>query len=299
MSVVTSARHYGLRVGIFFAIAGAASQSLTAGIAKFLIQDYHVVQLLWIRNLFLILTLFMLSGMTSWEMSFRTSRPLFQLGRALLPLFASLFILFSLQHLPLAEATAILFVSPLFLTALSIPLLKERVGASHWGAIAIGFLGVGVILRPGTGVVDWAALLLLSAAALIALYQISTKILSASADLSSTLFYTGLVGLVATTIPLPFFWSTPDFEGLLLILGLGATYGGSQFFWFRALSAAPASTLAPFVYTQIVVATAFGFFVFGEIPDFHSLLGTAIIIGSGLYIFLKSGTSVDRQITGS
>lgn len=261
-----------------------------------MVQDYHVVQLVWIRNLFLVLVLLMVSRTRLWPTPLRFNRPAFQIGRAFLPLIASALILFSLKRVPLAEATAILFASPLFLTALSVPLLRERVDLGKCGAVVCGFLGVGVILRPGSDFLDWTVLLLLAAAALIAVYQIVTKILSSYADLYSTLFYTGIVGLAATSLPLPFFWRTPDLEGWALTLALGAAYGASQFFWFRALAAAPASTLAPFVYTQIIVATVFGFVVFGEIPDLQGLAGTAIVIGAGIYIFLRSGGSADRQV---
>jgi drug/metabolite transporter (DMT)-like permease len=251
-------------------------------------HDYYVVQILCIRNAFLVVAILLTAGLHDWATLFRISDPIMQTSRAVLPFLASMFLFLALKYVPLAEATAIMFASPLFLTILSIYMLGERVGAKHWSAILLGFLGVGIILRPGSEAGHWAALLLLLAAAFIALYQIITKTLSLSASLSATLLFTGAVGTVLTILFLPFFWTTPDLIGALLIIALGIAYGASHYFWFKALAIAPASTLAPFVYTQIIAATAFGFIIFHEVPDLQTVIGSAIIIASGLIVFLRS-----------
>ena len=289
MNLLNSSRN--LTAAIMLAIIAASAQSVTAVIVKYLLYDYHIIQILFIRNAFLVIAVVALGGAHHCSGLLRISDPLLQVSRAILPFFASIFLFLSLKYIPLAEATAIMFASPLILTILSIYMLGERVGLWHWSAIAIGLVGVGIILRPGADAGHWVAFFLLSAAAFIALYQIITKTLSLSASIASTLLITGLVGSLLTIIFLPFFWITPDLFGSFLIGCLGVAYGFSHYFWFKALSMAPASTLAPFVYTQIVVASIFGFTVFHEVPDLQTVIGSAIIIGSGLIVFFQSRSS--------
>jgi drug/metabolite transporter (DMT)-like permease len=213
----------------------------------------------------------------------RTDRPGLQIARACAPLLAGALIIYGLKLLPLTDVTAILFMTPLLVTALSIPILGERVTIAGWVAVVAGFVGVLVIVRPGAGVLAWAALLPLGTATLAALLQIATRLLKTANPLT-TLFYTGLVGTVAMTLMLPFVWRSPSLEGWTLLVILGILHGAGHLCWILAFARAPASTLAPFGYTQLIAAGIFGFIVFGEMPDATTLLGAGIIVAAGLFV---------------
>ncbi len=253
-----------------------------------------MAQILCTRNAVLVL------GMMLVVLSFRSSPPLqfamlpLQIGRGVLPLLASLFMFISLKYVPLAEATAIMFISPLLITILSIFLLHERVGVPQWTAVVLGFIGVGVVLRPSSEAGQWAALLLLIAAAFIAIYQIITKMMTLSLHPFSVILITAMVGTVATVAFMPFFWIAPNALGWLLLVASGVLYGLGHYFWFRALQIAPASALAPFIYTQIISAAILGAIIFQEIPDIQTVIGSAIIIGAGFLVCFQSRAPDDQ-----
>lgn len=270
------------------AIAAVTALTLTSTLAKYLTDGYDVPQILWARYIFFLLPLLILVSPTKWSTMARTNRPLLQIGRALLVLLSGGLFVVALRTLPLANATLIMFVMPLFLTILSIPLLGERVRLPQWIAVSCGFLGVTIAIGSNESAFQWSSLLVLSAAFLIALYQISTRFLGRDATPRCTLFYTGAVGTVLMTLTLPFFWQTPTLEGWLLMVALGLTYGAGQYLWILALTQAKASILAPFVYTKIIVAALLGLLVFGEVPSLRTWIGGVIIIGAGLFVVRRT-----------
>jgi drug/metabolite transporter (DMT)-like permease len=206
------------------------------------------------------------------------------LRSALLVIEIGLFVL-TITVLPLAEAHAILAVTPLVVTALSVPVLGERVGMRRWSAIGVAFVGVLIILRPGLGTVHPIALLALLCAVMFALYQILTRIVSRADPPLTTLFYTALVGVGGLTVLIPFYWTTPDASGWALF-GMVAALGASgHFLLIKALQLAPASTLQPFSYTILIWATLVGFLVFGNLPDLPTVAGAIVITLSGIYTF--------------
>src|SRR3546814_3050506 len=180
-----------------------------------------------------------------------------------------------------------MFLTPILVTALAVPLLGERVGPRRWAGVAIGFLGAMIVIRPGTAAMQLAALLPLLAALFNAFYQLSTRMLSGTDGPMTTLLYSAAVGMVAMTAVQPFVWTAPDPEGWFLMMALGVLGGVSNFALIKAFQTAAASTLAPFNYTSILWATLSGFLVLGELPDHWPLWGAALIIGSGLYIFYR------------
>jgi drug/metabolite transporter (DMT)-like permease len=269
--------------GIGLVVLGASAFAANDGLSKLLAADFHVVQVLWARFAFFFLPMLIVLGPRRWLRIARTDRPGLQIACACAPLLAGALIIYGLKLLPLTDVTAILFMTPLLVTALSIPILGERVSVSGWIAVVAGFIGVLVIVRPGSGVLAWAALLPLGTAMLAALLQIATRLLKAANPLT-TLFYTGLVGTVAMTLMLPFVWQSPSLEDWALLVILGLLHGAGHFSWILAFARAPASTLAPFGYTQLIAAGIFGFMVFGEIPDATTLLGIGIIVAAGLFV---------------
>ena len=280
--------------GIVWLLAAGFGFVVMDSTAKFLTTDYETVQITWARYLFHMLTA--LPVLLAWrgKAVFHTRRLDLQLIRSVLLLGSTVFYFIALRYIPLATAASIGFVAPLFLTALSVPLLKERVGARRWIAVAIGFLAVFLIIRPGFGTMHWAMTMPLLVAACFAFYQIVTRLLGPIDHWSVTLFYSGVVGLIVMSVMLPGAWRWPDLEGWLLMMLLGFVGAISHLCMIRAFTLAPASMLAPFSYLQLAWAVAIGYLVFGNLPDGWTVLGAMIIVASGLYIWyrerLRAGT---------
>jgi drug/metabolite transporter (DMT)-like permease len=215
----------------------------------------------------------------------RTGYPLLQVLRGLLLVTSTLLNFIAIMYLQLAQTAAIFFSIPLWVCALSVPILGEKVGLRRWIAVAIGFCGVLVIMRPGTGSFHWAMLLSIAASLCGAIYNIVTRKVGGRDRAETSLFYVGFVGALAAAAPLPFVWKTP--EGLqwvmLGFMGLAGTIG--HFMLIQAHRLAPASVLAPYMYTQIVWMIAVGYLFFGDVPDLWTLVGAAIVVASGLFVF--------------
>ena len=191
--------------------------------------------------------------------------------------------------MPLADAYTITFTAPLLVTVFSIPWLGERVGWRRWSAVLAGFAGVLIVLRPGLGATHWALALPLIAALGFALYQILTRKVSAVPGESplAMLFYLACVGTAIMTVLVPFFWQEVAPVDWLAMTAMGALGGLGHLILIRALTIAPASLLAPFVYSQIVWALVLGYLVFGDVPDRWMLVGCCVIVASGLYVFYR------------
>jgi len=185
---------------------------------------------------------------------------------------------------PLADAVAVDMLAPIFVVALSIPILGEKVGPRRWAAVVVGFLGAMVVIRPGLGAVHPAAMLIVISTALFALYQVVTRLLSAADHPLTTLLYTGGTGVAVLSFVVPFVWRDAGLEGWLLMIGIGAVGCASNFLIIKAFELAQASFLAPLVYSQIVTGTLFGLVFFGDFPDAYTLCGAGLIVASGLYI---------------
>lgn len=187
----------------------------------------------------------------------------------------------------LADAITIGFVAPLMITALSVIFLKEKVRPSHWAAIVIGFVGVLIVVQPGSGLFNWTALVPLGAAVCVAIYQTLTRPISQSLGPNTVLFNATWIGLIASSLALPFFWVTPSFEAVLYLLAAAGLGGMAHFCLIKAYQWAPASVVAPFAYIELIYASALGFAVFGDIPEMHTLLGGLVIAASGLYLIRR------------
>jgi len=207
-----------------------------------------------------------------------------QVLRSVLVLVATLFMFFAVSLMPLADVVAITFMAPLLVTGLSVPVLGEHMGPRRWAAVAAGFLGMLVIVRPGAGVFQWAALLPLGMAVCYATYQIITRMIRGAADPLNALFYTALVGAVVTTVTVPFFWVTPAPLDWLWLVGTGLFGGLGHFAVIRAYDHAAPVMIAPFSYTELIWAVLLGLVFFGDFPDAWTFCGAAIIAASGLYV---------------
>ena len=212
--------------GILLALAAMFLLSLLDLLAKFLGQTLPVMQIAWARYFFHFAFMAAFFWPRRGRALLRTTRPGLQWFRSLLLIFCTIAFFTAIQYMPLADAVAISFVSPLMVTALSVPLLGEAVGWRRWSAVAVGFIGAMIIVRPGVEAMHWAVWLLLAMALAYALYQITTRMLSGKDDPITTLFYTGFVGAGIMSLAVPFFWQSPASPELWLMLVALGLMGG-------------------------------------------------------------------------
>lgn len=234
---------------------------------------------------------FLLAAFVVWRAGgitlLRTRHPWLQVARGLLLLGSTACNFTAISHLQLAQTAAINFTLPLWVCALSVPLLGEHVGLRRWLAVLVGFLGVLVIMRPGSMEFHWAMMVSLLSALLGALYNITTRKVGGADSTETSLFYVGLVGALGASLPLPQVWQMPmGWQWLpLVLMGLAGTAGHSML--IKAHRLAPASAIAPFIYTQIVWMTLAGALVFRQFPDGWTLAGAAVVVASGVYVFAR------------
>jgi drug/metabolite transporter (DMT)-like permease len=252
-------------------------------VAKYLTERYAVTQVVWARYMFHLLLLFAWLGpRTPWVL--RTRRLGLQLARSFLLLLTTFFFFTALSFMALVDASVIMFIGPIVLTVLAALILREHVGARRWSGVIVGFIGALLVIRPGTSMLQPAAVFAVAAACCYALYQITTRQLSYSDAPLTTLSYTALVGALFSSFAAPFGWVWPNAEGWAFMALVGLIGGLGHFCVIKAFQAAPAAVVAPFGYSSILWSTSFGFLIFGDLPDVWTIFGGAIIIGSGIYI---------------
>ena len=218
----------------------------------------------------------------------KTTRPMLQLVRGLLMLLTTIFNFLAFRYLQLDESLAILFSTPFLVAILAGPLLGEWVGWRRWAAIGVGFIGVLVVIRPGFGGMQWAALLSIASAIFYAGYAIATRMVMRHDHGETTLFYANVIGVGVMVPILPLVWTAPpSLFDLMLLLAVGAFGSVGHYLLIMAHHRAPASVLSPFMYTQLLWATTFGYLVFNNIPNRWTLIGAAIVVASGLYLLYR------------
>ncbi|HEV8645380.1 MAG TPA: DMT family transporter [Burkholderiales bacterium] len=254
--------------------------------AKYLSRFYAVPMLVWSRYTVHTVLMLLLFAPKFGAGLLRTTQPAGQVLRAALLMGSTACYFGALSFLPMAEVKAVSFISPLLVTVLAVWWLRERVSRTRWLAVVAGFLGVLFIIRPGSAMLQWPALLAVGAAFCYSLYQIMTRKFSETEDVFTTLFYTALVGCVLMSCVVPLYWKTPDIRHVPLLILLGLVAGFGHFMLIKALELENASFLSPLGYIQLLWVILFGFLAFGDLPDAHSLIGMAIIVASGLYVAL-------------
>ena len=253
--------------------------------AKLLTLELPVPQVIWARYAghFIFALVFVAPSSDRFRL-WRTPQLGFQLGRSLLLLLATGANFFALQFLQLAVTSAILFTVPLIVAGLSVPLLGERVGRHRWTAIAIGFVGVLAVARPGLGLVHWAIILSFMTALFAALYQLSARRAALTDDLRTTQLYAALVGVIVMTPLLATGWEDPGGRGWLLFALMGLLAAVGHYWLTLAHRYATAAALAPFFYAHIIWMTGLGFLLFGDVPDQWTVVGAGVVVASGLYL---------------
>ncbi len=265
-------------------------------ISKYLSRFYPVPAIVWARYFFHVLLVLVALGPRLGLGLVRTRRLGVQLVRGLLLAGSTLFFVFAIRQMPLAETSSITFIAPVLVTLMGAFFLKEKVETARWLAVAGGFAGVLIIIRPGGGVFSWASVLPLCCAACFACYQILTRKLANLESPYTSIFYSGLVGSVLMSLTLPYVWVRPHslYHALLFVV-IGIIGGLSHLILIKAYDYAPASRLAPFSYTQLIWVTVMGYLVFGQFPDHWSLVGIAVIMASGIYIATHQQLSERQQ----
>ncbi|WP_417722496.1 DMT family transporter [Salipiger sp.] len=273
--------------GIAFMAGGFFFYATSDMLAKLLTQSMHPLQVAWTRQLGLlafVLVLLVRHGLPI----LRSRHPGLQISRGITAVLTATSFIFALAYVPLADAVAVTFVAPFLVTALAALILRERIGPRRWIAVALGFVGTLVVIRPGAGVFHPAIFLVLVTATAFALRQILSRLLSGDEPLQTTIAYTGLTASLLLTIPLPFVWITPpDWQVVAIMAGTAVTAGLAELGIIRALDLAQAAVLAPVQYTLMIWGTVWGFLIFAQLPDLWTLTGAAIIMASGGYSFWR------------
>lgn len=284
-----------LALGVIMVIAAGALLSGMDGTAKRLTTEVPLVMVLWGRYFFHALVTFVVIAAGSRSLGFlRAKRPGLQTLRAATLLMATTCMYFALTMMPLADATSIQFFAPVLVTAFSVPLLGERVGARRWAAVVLGFLGVLLVARPGSGVLGWAALLPLAAAVGVALYMILTRIMRAMDSPAATAFYSTALGALALSLLVPGHWQALSPSLWVLMVAMGTAGALGHFLLIRAFHLAPASFLAPFTYAQLVASVIYTGLFFDDRLSPWTLAGGFVVVGSGIYVWYRETYSKER-----
>jgi drug/metabolite transporter (DMT)-like permease len=282
--------------GIVLMCAGVSMFPFMNAAVKLLDAHYPVAQIVWARftgHLLIMLIVFLPKHGLGL---LRTKRPVVQIARSALMLVSNLVFVIAIAWVPLATASAIGFIAPLIVTALSVPLLGESVGWRRWSAVLIGFVGALMVIRPGTGFRDPAVLLLLLSALAYALYQIATRWVGRYDDAATGIIFAALLGSVAMSFVLPFVFVAPRtlWDGLLFCC-LGVFGGIGHYLIIRAFQLGPAAVMATLGYVELVGTTALGYLIFDNFPDLWTWAGAGVIIGSGLYIASRERQRRERR----
>jgi drug/metabolite transporter (DMT)-like permease len=269
--------------GIALIIGATMFFSTSDAISKILGQRLPAIEISTVRYIVFVVMAAVLcrqSGTKPW----RTRVPGQQILRGAALVMSALCFIEALRHLPLADAASIGFVSPMLITALSVPMLREQVGIRRWSAIIVGFIGVLIVIRPGTGAFRPEALWVLASSSSWAVASCLTRKIAGTDTSQTTITWSAVTGLVICAVLAPFAWVAPGWGelGLCVILGILASTG--QYLMVLAYRYAGAATLAPFSYVQLAWAVILGWLVWRTLPDAQTWAGTAIIVASGIYI---------------
>ncbi|MHA1601307.1 MAG: DMT family transporter [Alphaproteobacteria bacterium] len=256
-------------------------------VVKWLGATYPILQIVFFRSLFAFIPLGLFIFRGIGLAALRTRRPFQHAVRSLVGLMAMICFFYAFSQMPLANAVAIGFAAPMFMTALSVPLLGEKVGIRRWTAVLVGFAGVLVIVRPDAGVLHAAAPIALAGTVFYALAMIFVRRLGRTETSTSIVFYFTLCCTLISGIFMPFVWVAPDAEGWVLLILVGLIGGLAQMAMTNAVRLADISIVAPFDYTALLWTALFGFLIWSDIPGIHVWLGAVIVVASGIYILYR------------
>jgi len=281
--------------GIGFMLVAVFLFALNSAVGKWFVANYPVGEFMLIRSCFTLLFLspfIWRAGSTAFA---NAPRPGLQVLRVLLGSVEVAMFFWAVSYLPLADTTTFYLAGPIYVTALSVLLLREQVGWRRWTAVLIGFTGVVIALRPSSSSFTLPALIALAGSIMYALVLITTRALRSTNDV--VLMATYFIGAVAFgLVTLPFGWVAPTPFDMMCLAGVGLSNIVAQFSVIRALKLASASVVVPYQYTLIVWSVVFGWLFFAELPDAYTVLGAAVIVGAGLYIFWRERVKAQEAV---
>ena len=260
------------------------------GLAKFLSQDIHFLQVVWGRYFFMaffsiLITYFFFNQHLKFPKGLKI-----QILRSFFLFFSTLFFFYAISIISLAEALTLAFISPIIATILSFLILKEKVGLRRWIAVISGFIGVLFVIRPGFNEINLATIAAVGAGICYAFYVISTRKLSSIDSPLMTLIFTGLTGAIVISLIVPYFWTWLTLSQWMLLISLAAIGTMAHLLLILSLTLAEASKLAPLAYSEIIMNVIIGYYFFGDFPNQWIWIGLTIIIASGVYISLRENT---------
>jgi drug/metabolite transporter (DMT)-like permease len=280
--------------GILYMIASTIAFAGVNALIKWEVALYPVGEVAFFRSLFSLIPCCIIVLPRQGLRVLRTERIGGHVRRALSQTCSMTAIFIAFKLMPLASAIAISFSAPLFTTLLSVLLLKEKVGIHRWAALAVGFVGVLLVTEPGAGSLTIGALFALGNAVLISTVAVAIRRMSTTESTETLLAYQLLLLTLFTAALLPFGFSTPGLFDTALLAIAGMLNGVAQYWWTKSLHLAAASAVVPFNYLSLIWATAVGFIVWGDVPTPLLLVGSAIVVGSSLYILWRE-TGARRQ----
>jgi drug/metabolite transporter (DMT)-like permease len=281
------ARRDHVPLAIFYMNGATFVFAASSAASKWLVQSYPIGEVLFTRTLvsLIVCSIFILpqTGLSV----FRTQRLRHHLLRSGSQGISQTFLLFAFTMMPLAGAIAINFSAPLFATLASALVLKEPVGAARWTALLVGFCGVLIVTHPGTGTFQIGALFALGNAVLYGSVTAGVRSMTRTESAETLTLYqlALLTAFFALFMPWTWIWPSPSDSVWILFNGTSNAIG--QYWWTRALHLAPASAVAPFYYLSLIWASIMGFLIWGEMPTVSLVIGSAIVAGSGLFLFWR------------
>ena len=269
---------------IIFSLLGWMFLPVMDGFAKYLSDDLPILQITWARYFFTVAFVFTIMLFFYKKQLVWSDKPKLQIFRGLILLSANICFFYAISVISLAKALTLAFIAPLIVTAFSPILLGEKVGFRRWTAVAVGFIGSLIVIRPGFLEFNLASMAALATGFFYGFYLIITRKLSTSDNPLLTLLITGMVGALLVSIIIPFYWVKPTLNQWSLMAGIGVFACIGHLFLILSLKYADASKLAPLGYTEIIPNVIIGYYFFSELPDNWTYLGLFIIVLSGLYI---------------
>ena len=269
---------------IIFSLLGWMFLPVMDGFAKYLSDDLPILQITWARYFFTVAFVFPIMLFFYKKQLVWSDKPRLQIFRGLILLSANICFFYAISVISLAKALTLAFIAPLIVTAFSPILLGEKVGLRRWTAVAVGFMGSLIVIRPGFLEFNLASMAALATGFFYGFYLIITRKLSTSDNPLLTLLITGMVGALLVSLIIPFYWVKPTLNQWSLMAGIGVFACIGHLFLILSLKYADASKLAPLGYTEIIPNVIIGYYFFSELPDNWTYLGLFIIVLSGLYI---------------
>ena len=269
---------------IIFSLLGWMFLPVMDGFAKYLSDDLPILQITWARYFFTVVFVLPLMLLFYKKQLVWSDKPKLQIFRGLILLSANICFFYAISVISLAKALTLAFIAPLIVTAFSPILLGEKVGFRRWTAVAVGFIGSLIVIRPGFLEFNLASMAALATGFFYGFYLIITRKLSTSDNPLLTLLITGMVGALLVSLIIPFYWVKPTLNQWSLMAGIGVFACIGHLFLILSLKYADASKLAPLGYTEIIPNVIIGYYFFNELPDNWTYLGLFIIVLSGLYI---------------